>query len=76
MEIHSLIKITGTCGQDTSSPLFTPYPPFFIFFLHFHGLEICKTAIICRFHVCMNLLLMIQFYIPWVGEGGYDENLK
>ena len=24
-------------------------PPFFIFFLHFHGLEICKTAIICRF---------------------------
>ena len=43
---------TGTCGQDTASPLFTPYPPFFIFFLfspHFHGLEICKTAIICRF---------------------------
>ena len=25
-----------------------------------------------------NLLLMIQFYIPWEGEGegGYDENLK
>jgi hypothetical protein len=22
------------------------------------------------------LLLMIQFYIPWEGEGGYDENLK
>jgi hypothetical protein len=19
---------------------------------------------------------MIQFYIPWEGEGGYDENLK
>ena len=44
--------ITGTCGQDTASPLFTPYPPpppppFFYFFLifHFHGLEICKTAI-------------------------------
>ena len=24
----------------------------------------------------INLLLMIQFYIPWEGEGGYDENLK
>jgi hypothetical protein len=23
-----------------------------------------------------NLLLMIQFYISWEGEGGYDENLK
>jgi hypothetical protein len=22
------------------------------------------------------LLLMIQFYIPWEGEGGCDENLK
>jgi hypothetical protein len=21
-------------------------------------------------------LLMIQFYIPWEREGGYDENLK
>jgi hypothetical protein len=21
-------------------------------------------------------LLMIPFYIPWEGEGGYDENLK
>jgi hypothetical protein len=19
---------------------------------------------------------MIQFYVPWEGEGGYDENLK
>ena len=40
------------CGQDTASPLFTPYPPFsifFSFFFHFHGLEICKTAIICCF---------------------------
>jgi hypothetical protein len=32
----------------------TQHPPFFIFFLfyffiHFHGLEICKPAIICRF---------------------------
>jgi hypothetical protein len=25
---------------------------------------------------CLNCLLMIQFYIPWEGEGGYDENLK
>ena len=24
----------------------------------------------------INLLLMIQFYIPWEGEGGYDEKLK
>jgi hypothetical protein len=24
----------------------------------------------------INLLLMIQCYIPWEGEGGYDENLK
>ena len=24
----------------------------------------------------INLLLMIQFDIPWEGEGGYDENLK
>jgi hypothetical protein len=24
----------------------------------------------------INLLLMIQFYISWEGEGGYDENLK
>ena len=24
----------------------------------------------------INLLLMIQFYIPWEGEGGYDENMK
>jgi hypothetical protein len=24
----------------------------------------------------INLLLMIQFYIPWEGEGCYDENLK
>ena len=24
----------------------------------------------------INLLLMIQLYIPWEGEGGYDENLK
>ena len=26
----------------------------------------------------INLLVMIQFYIPWEGEGegGYDENLK
>jgi hypothetical protein len=24
----------------------------------------------------INLLLMIQFYIPWEGEEGYDENLK
>jgi hypothetical protein len=24
----------------------------------------------------LYLLLMIQFYIPWEGEGGYDENLK
>jgi hypothetical protein len=24
----------------------------------------------------INLLLMIQFNIPWEGEGGYDENLK
>jgi hypothetical protein len=26
----------------------------------------------------INLLLMIQFYIPWEGEGEgtYDENLK
>ena len=23
-----------------------------------------------------NLLLMIQFYIPWEREEGYDENLK
>jgi hypothetical protein len=30
-------------------PLFTPYPLFFLFFFHFHGLEICKIAIICRF---------------------------
>ena len=30
-------------------PLFTPYPFFFFFSFHFHGLEICKTAIICRF---------------------------
>jgi hypothetical protein len=22
----------------------------------------------------INLLSMIQFYIPWEGEGGYDEN--
>jgi hypothetical protein len=22
------------------------------------------------------LLLMIQLYIPWEGEGGYDENFK
>ena len=27
----------------------TQHPPFFIFFSNFHGLEICKTAIICRF---------------------------
>jgi hypothetical protein len=24
----------------------------------------------------INLLLMIQFYITWEGEGGYDEYLK
>jgi hypothetical protein len=24
----------------------------------------------------INLLLMIQFYIPWEEEGSYDENLK
>jgi hypothetical protein len=23
-----------------------------------------------------SALKMIQFYIPWEGEGGYDENLK
>ena len=37
------VNLTGTCGQDTQ------HPPFFSFFFHFHGLEICKTAIICRF---------------------------
>jgi hypothetical protein len=24
----------------------------------------------------INLLLMIQFYIPWEGEGVYDEHLR
>ena len=24
----------------------------------------------------INLLLMMQLYIPWEREGGYDENLK
>jgi hypothetical protein len=41
----SIVSNTGTCGQDTASP------PFSIFFFHFHGLEICKTAIICRFMI-------------------------
>jgi hypothetical protein len=27
----------------------TQHPPIFHFFFHFHGLEICKTAIMCRF---------------------------
>jgi hypothetical protein len=44
-----MIFPTGACGQDTASPLFTHYPLFSFFFLHFHGLEICNTAIICRF---------------------------
>jgi hypothetical protein len=24
----------------------------------------------------IDLSLMIEFYIPWEGEGSYDENLK
>jgi hypothetical protein len=31
-------------------PFYTLPPPLFSFFIHFHGLEICKTAIICRFY--------------------------
>ena len=34
-----------------SIPPFYTLPPFFIFFPHFLGLEICKTAIICRFRI-------------------------
>ena len=50
--MYTVFIPTGTCGHDTASPIFTPHPPplFYHFFpLHFHGLEICKTAIICRF---------------------------
>ena len=44
---------TGTCRQDTTFPPFlhpTPFSFFFSFsFFNSHGLDICKTAIICRF---------------------------
>jgi hypothetical protein len=44
------VKRTGACGQDTASPFLHPTPLFsFFFFFHFHGLEICKTAIMCCF---------------------------
>jgi hypothetical protein len=37
-----------------------------------------QNCIVLKASVDVNLLLMIQFYIPWEGEreGGYDENLK
>ena len=43
-------------GTGHSIPLLTPYPLFqnvynVLFFFHFHGLEICKTAIIYRFRI-------------------------
>jgi len=48
----SVLFITGAWGQDTASPFLHPTPLLkqkLMFFFHFHGLEICKTAIICRF---------------------------
>ena len=37
-EFERVIRPTGACGQDTSSPLFTPYPPFFNLFFFENGI--------------------------------------
>ena len=45
------IYFTGACGQDTASPLFTPYPPFFKKKFHSISVDWCnqKTAYYCSF---------------------------
>ena len=52
--------LTGTCGQDTLTPFF-----------HFHGLEICKTAIICRLMQSENgILLLFYIFLSYGNEKG------
>ena len=51
----------------------TQHPPFSIFFpFHFHGLEICKTAIICRFLIASVdwyvLLLFLFVSVDWCNQ--------
>ena len=50
----------------TQHPPFLHPTPLFLFFsfFHFHGLEICKTAIICRFLIAsVDWYVYILFYI-------------
>jgi hypothetical protein len=43
----------------------------------FHIINFKKKQINRKLNLLfINLLLMIQFDIPWEEEGGYDENLK
>jgi hypothetical protein len=36
-----------------------------------------NKKIILDYYFCLKSgPVLIQFYIPWEGEGGYDENLK
>ena len=58
---YLFIFITGAWGQDTASPFFTSYPLFSIFFFHFHGLEICKTAIIWRFLIASCIYISVDW---------------
>ena len=57
-------------GHSTP-PFFYTLPPFkkikmlMFFYIHFHGLEICKTAIICRLLNASWSRIYIYYINPW-----------
>ena len=63
--VHNHLNFSQVLGDRTHHPPFWHPTPFFfskinklMFCFHFHGLEICKTAIICRF-----LIASVDWYV-------------
>ena len=74
--VHNPLNFSQVLGDRTHHPPFWHPTPFFfskinklMFCFHFHGLEICKTAIICRFLIasvdsrcfCRSLVIMCVY---------------
>ena len=72
---------TGTCGQDTASPLFTPYPPFFIYI--YISVDWCnqKTASLYTYQSTYairkrHIIAVLHISKPWKWKKKEKKNEK